>query len=65
VGGALGLFGGDETGAPVHVIGAPALVESYSIALARHGRKAVGIDGDQASLAGLTQVFQELQRGRS
>lgn len=65
VGGALGLFGSNEAGVPVHVIGAPALVESYSIALARHGRKAVGIDGDEASLAGLTQVFQELQRGKS
>jgi 2-dehydro-3-deoxygalactonokinase len=65
VGGALGLFGDNEGDAPIHVIGAPTLVQSYSIALARHGRKAVGVDGDQASLAGLTQVFQELQRGRS
>jgi 2-dehydro-3-deoxygalactonokinase len=65
VGGALGLFGGSEADATVHVIGAPALVKSYSIALARHGRRAVGIDGDDASLAGLTQVFEELQRGTS
>ncbi len=62
VGGALGLFGAHDADAPVYVIGAPRLVESYSTALAKHGRKASGIDGDHASLAGLTQVFKELER---
>ena len=33
--------------APVYVIGAPQLTESYRRALARHGRKAVRIDGDE------------------
>jgi 2-dehydro-3-deoxygalactonokinase len=65
VGGALALFGAHEASAPVHVIGAPRLVESYSIALARRGRKAVGIDGEAASLAGLAQIFQEMQREKS
>lgn len=65
VGGALTLFGAHDAGAPVYVIGAPRLVESYSLVLAKRGRKAVGLDGDQASLAGLTQVFRDLQREMS
>ncbi|HUQ10483.1 MAG TPA: 2-dehydro-3-deoxygalactonokinase [Steroidobacteraceae bacterium] len=60
--GALGLFGAHDAAAPVHVIGAPRLVESYSLALSKRGRKAVAIDGEQASLAGLTQIFREVQR---
>jgi 2-dehydro-3-deoxygalactonokinase len=60
VGGALQLFGAEQA-APVCVIGTPRLVESYSLALARHGRQCIGIDGEQASLAGLTQVFHELE----
>jgi 2-dehydro-3-deoxygalactonokinase len=64
VGGAIGLFGAHDPATPVHVIGAPRLVESYSAALAKYGRQALGIDGERASLAGLTQVFQELQRER-
>jgi 2-dehydro-3-deoxygalactonokinase len=59
VGGALGLFATHDAAAPVHVIGAPRLVESYSLALSKRGRKPVGIDGEQASLAGLTQIFGE------
>jgi 2-dehydro-3-deoxygalactonokinase len=62
VSGALGLFGEHDAAAPVHVVGAPRLVESYSLALSKRGRMAVGIDGEQASLAGLTQIFRELQR---
>ena len=65
VGGALELFSTHESRAPVHVIGTARLVESYSTALAKRGRKAVGIDGEQASLAGLTQIFRELQREKS
>jgi 2-dehydro-3-deoxygalactonokinase len=41
VDGALALFDGRDTANPVHVIGAPRLVESYSIALARHGCQAI------------------------
>jgi 2-dehydro-3-deoxygalactonokinase len=62
VGGALALFGSHDATEPVYVIGAPRLVQSYSQALSRNGRKAVGIDGEEASLAGLTQIFRELQR---
>ncbi|MEO8313481.1 MAG: 2-dehydro-3-deoxygalactonokinase [Pseudomonadota bacterium] len=65
VGGALNLFDSHEAVAPILVIGASHLVESYSVALARRGRKAVGIDGEQASLAGLTQIFRALQRNKS
>lgn len=59
VGGALGLFGAHDPTEPVHVIGAPRLVQSYSQALSKRGRRAVGIDGEQAALAGLTQIFRE------
>lgn len=62
VGGALKLFSAHDAAAPVHVIGAPRLVESYSTALARHGRTAAGIDGDRASLAGLARIFQETHK---
>jgi 2-dehydro-3-deoxygalactonokinase len=62
VGGALSLFGAHDANAPVHVIGAPRLVESYSQALSKRSRKVVGIDGEQASIAGLTQIFRELKR---
>ena len=65
VGGALAMFGTHDASAPVYVIGSPRLVESYSIALARRGRKAQGLDGEQASLAGLAQVFRESRRGRA
>lgn len=57
VGGALALFG--ESQAPVLVIGAPKLTDSYAQALARHGRRAVQVDGSGAALAGLAHVFQE------
>lgn len=57
VGGALKLFEAHDS-APVYVVGAPRLIESYSLALSRRGRQAVGIDGDHASLAGLAQVFR-------
>jgi 2-dehydro-3-deoxygalactonokinase len=57
VGGALKLFDMHQS-APVYVIGTPRLIESYSLALSRCGRQAVGIEGDRASLAGLAQVFR-------
>jgi 2-dehydro-3-deoxygalactonokinase len=65
VGGALDLFRVHDAEAPVHVIGAPHLVQSYSQALSKRGRKAVAIDGEQASLSGLTQIFRELQQEAS
>ena len=60
VGGALALFDDVETGAPVYIVGTPQLTASYTGALARHGRKAHAIDGEQAVLAGLAHVFREL-----
>ena len=61
VGGALAMFGiGDK--APVLVIGAPQLTDSYAMALARRGRGTVQIDGAQAALAGLGHIFQEHKR---
>ena len=60
VGGALKLFGAQES-APVYVVGTQHLIESYSLALSRRGRNAIGIEGDRASLAGLTQVYRAQQ----
>ena len=65
VAGALSLFPELPRASPVYVIGAPQLTESYSRALARQGRKAVCIDGDQAALAGLTYVHLELERQKT
>jgi 2-dehydro-3-deoxygalactonokinase len=65
VGGALALFPDIPRAAPIFVIGAPQLTESYSRALARHGRKTVCIEGDKAALAGLTYVHLELERQKS
>jgi 2-dehydro-3-deoxygalactonokinase len=60
VGGALATFGvGDN--APVLVIGAPRLTESYVLALTRRGRGTAQIDGARAALAGLAHIFQEQQ----
>jgi 2-dehydro-3-deoxygalactonokinase len=58
VGGALKMFDVDA-GAPVLVIGAPRLTESYALALAKQGRTSVQLDGAQAAFAGLTHVFRE------
>ena len=60
VGGALALFADLEKGAPVYIVGTPQLTASYTQALARHGRKAHAIDGEQAVLAGLAHVYREL-----
>lgn len=65
VGGALALFRELPRTSPVFIIGTPQLNESYSRALARHGRKTVCIEGDKAALAGLTYVYQELERQKS
>ncbi|HET9472763.1 MAG TPA: 2-dehydro-3-deoxygalactonokinase [Steroidobacteraceae bacterium] len=61
VGGALTMFGLDDS-TPVLLIGAPRLTDSYAVALARRGRRALQIDGVQAALAGLGQIFRERQR---
>jgi 2-dehydro-3-deoxygalactonokinase len=65
VSGALALFPDLPRTSPVFVIGAPQLAESYSRALARHGRKSACIEGDKAALAGLAYVYQELERQTS
>jgi 2-dehydro-3-deoxygalactonokinase len=58
VDGALNLFE-LHPDAPVLVIGAGKLTESYAIALARRGRRTVQIDGSRAAFAGLACVFRE------
>jgi 2-dehydro-3-deoxygalactonokinase len=63
--GALSLFTNHEAGAPVYVIGAPRLTESYAHALARGGRVAIQIDGAKAALAGLGSVYREQERQES
>lgn len=65
VGGALSMFGTHDRGAPVLLIGAPRLTGSYALALARHGRQAVQLDGSKAALAGLGHVFREQERPRA
>ena len=57
--GALSLFSQHEAGAPVYVIGSPALTESYAQALTRSGRVSIQIDGAKAALAGLGFVYRE------
>jgi 2-dehydro-3-deoxygalactonokinase len=65
VGGALSLFGAHDAGEPVYVIGTPQLTESYALALARSGRRAVCIDGAQAALAGLAYVYRAQERQKT
>ena len=60
--GALSLFSQHDAGAPVYVIGAPKLTESYAHALTRSGRTAIQIDGARAALAGLGYVYREQER---
>jgi 2-keto-3-deoxy-galactonokinase len=57
----LPLFADVGPDGPVHLVGANELMDRYATALARHGRAVVRIDGDAASLAGLAQVFQDLE----
>jgi len=65
VAGALSLFPDVPRTSPVYIIGASQLSDSYSRALARHGRQSVCIEGDKAALAGLTYVYIELERQKS
>jgi 2-dehydro-3-deoxygalactonokinase len=60
--GALSLFSHHDASAPVYVIGAPTLTESYALALSRHGRTSIQIDGAQAAIAGLGYVYRELEK---
>ena len=63
--GALSLFSQHEADAPVYVIGAPKLNESYAQALTRSGRTSIQIDGAKAALAGLGFVYREQERAES
>jgi 2-dehydro-3-deoxygalactonokinase len=63
--GALPLFSHHDAGAPVYVVGAPKLTESYAQALARSGRTAIQVDGAQAALAGLGHVYREQERQKT
>jgi 2-dehydro-3-deoxygalactonokinase len=61
VGGALPLFEQHDAATTVHLVGAPRLCESYAIALARRGRKALSIDGGSAALRGQAFVYRALE----
>lgn len=63
--GALSLFSQHDAGAPVYVVGAPTLTESYAQALTRNGRNVIRIDGAQAALAGLGFVYRARERAQS
>lgn len=60
VSGALPLFGEHGADASVYVVATQQLGALYSVALARHGRKAELIAGENAALAGLTRIHQSL-----
>jgi 2-dehydro-3-deoxygalactonokinase len=62
VAGALPLFAAHDARAPVYVIGTPELTAAYSLAIARHGRTTIQIDGLRAALAGLALVHQAQER---
>ncbi len=59
--GALRLLS-DSIAAPVVLVGAPPLTRLYASALGANGCEALEMDGDQASLAGLTYVQQRLSQ---
>jgi 2-dehydro-3-deoxygalactonokinase len=61
--GALPLFGESVVREPVHVIGAPRLVATYTTALRHAGRAALGVDGSDAARHGLTSIFRHLDSG--
>ncbi|HET9862178.1 MAG TPA: 2-dehydro-3-deoxygalactonokinase [Steroidobacteraceae bacterium] len=63
--GALPLFGESSVREPVHVIGMPRLVATYSTALRLAGRAAVGIDGAEAARHGLTAIFRHMESADS
>jgi 2-dehydro-3-deoxygalactonokinase len=62
VAGALSFFNRYPAHAPIHVVGAPRLTSLYCAALARHGRTAVEVAGEDAALRGLSFVH-EVHRG--
>jgi 2-dehydro-3-deoxygalactonokinase len=65
ISGALALLADAAGGAPVRLIGAPALTSLYAIGLAQRQCSSLQLDGVQAALAGLTQVYQLLTMGAS
>ena len=62
--GALSLFEREAT-APVYVIGAPQLTQSYAHALEHNGRSAIQVDGTKAAIAGLGMIHREQARRKS
>ena len=64
VAGALPLFAALDPRAPVYLVGAPELMAHYSLALLRHGRDTIQIDGTRAAFAGLALVYRGEQRDR-
>lgn len=62
VGGALPLFGGHSAATDVYIVGAPELAALYQLALARHGRQSISIGGGDASLAGLIEVHESIDK---
>lgn len=60
--GALSLFAEHDADGDVLIIGAPPLTALYALALSRFGRKSVELDGADAALAGLAQVFRAQER---
>jgi 2-dehydro-3-deoxygalactonokinase len=59
VAGALALLAAAEA-TPVTLIGTPQLTATYAIALAAHGCQPTQVDGEAASLAGLTAIYERL-----
>jgi 2-dehydro-3-deoxygalactonokinase len=62
VAGALPLFAAQDESAPVYVIGAPQLTANYAVAIARHGRTAIPINGARAAMTGLALIHREDER---
>lgn len=61
--GAMQIFSREAAVAGVTVIGAPLVAQRYASALSRHPVNIQGVEGAQASLAGLTRVHQQLFEG--
>jgi 2-dehydro-3-deoxygalactonokinase len=58
--GALPLF--ENTAAPIHIVAAAPLAELYATALARLGRPAVCVAGDDAAFRGLVRIHTTLSQ---
>jgi 2-dehydro-3-deoxygalactonokinase len=64
VAGALQLFEADPK-SEVCIVGTSHLVEAYSTALARAGRKVTATDGERTAFAGLGYLYRELDRRKN